>query len=390
VRHFVLAVAVACCAWLPATASGQIPFGGPAANAAGQAPGMPGQQPTSTASSSDGSHVLARIDGQVVLACEVLWEVNKLIETQPQPIPPDQLEAARKFLLQRQLAMSLDRKLLYADFLRNSGIPPQNLANLDESLRKPFEEQELPRLMELLGVKNEADLQRELLRLGSSLADARQTFQERAVATSWLQSKVKIDEKISPDEMLEYYRAHLAEYEFPAQARWEELMVRRDRFGDPARAYAELANMANEVWRWAEAQPGGLKGPAFAEMAKARSDGFTAQEGGLHDWTTKGALKAAAIDEALFTLQVGQMSRILDSELGFHIVRVLERKEAGRRPFTEVQGEIQEKLKEARFDAGVAQYIERLRQNARIWTAEAGNVSADVLLGRAQGQTQTR
>jgi len=85
-----------------------------------------------------------------------------------------------------------------------------------------------------------------------------------------------------------------------------------------------------------------VHGPAFAEVAKAKSDGLTAKDGGVHDWTTKGALQCKAIDDALFTLQVGQMSSILDSGPSFHIIRVLERTDAGRKPFTDVQADIRE------------------------------------------------
>jgi parvulin-like peptidyl-prolyl isomerase len=165
-------------------------------------------------------------------------------------------------------------------------------------------------------------------------------------------------------------------------------MVRKNRFSSPHEAYAEIARMGKEVWERGTAQ--GVRGPAFADVAKAKSDGFTAKEGGLQDWTSKGALKAAAIDEALFSLQVGQMSPILESDEGFHIVRVLERKEAGREPFTEVQVNIRDKLKEQRFKVELDKYLGRLRRDARIWTAFTGNVSADVLLGRKPDQTQAR
>jgi peptidyl-prolyl cis-trans isomerase D len=188
--------------------------------------------------------------------------------------------------------------------------------------------------------------------------------------------------------MIEYYRAHLADYDYPTQARWEELVVRKNRFNDPREAYAELARLGNEVWQRGMQQQ--VQGPAFAEVAKAKSDGFTAKDGGVQDWTTKGALQSKAIDEALFTLQVGQMSPILDGGPTFHIVRVLERKEAGRKPFTEVQGDIRNSLKNERFKAGVEKYLTQLRQDARVWTAFTGNVSADVLLGRKPGETQQR
>jgi hypothetical protein len=341
---------------------------------------------TADTASIDGCQMIARIDNQIVLACEVLWKVNHMIEVNRDRIPPDQVGEARKELLKRELAKLVDTKLIYEEFRRN--VPPENLPRVDESLLEPFQEKEMPELMKQLSVETQAELEKELARLGSSLADAKRAFNERAIAGSWVQSKVKINEEVSPDEMLEYYQAHLAEYEYPAQARWEELKVLKSRFADPREAWAAIAYMGREVWQRNEAQP--VRGPAFAEVAKAKSDGYTAKDGGLFDWTSKGSLRAAAIDHALFTLLVGQMSPILESEDGFHIVRVLERKEAGREPFTEVQGKIREKLKQERFQAAVEQYLSKLRRDARIWTAFTGNVSADVLLGRKPGETQAR
>jgi parvulin-like peptidyl-prolyl isomerase len=340
------------------------------------------------AASLDGCQVIARIEGQVVLACEVLWEVNKIIEMQGDRIPSSEVESIRRQLVERQLATLLDRKLIYAEFRRT--FPAERLPELEEGLRKPFEEEEVPRLMKVLEVDSRQALEQELVRLGSSLADARRSFNEMAIVSNWVQTKVKINEEVRPDELLEFYRAHLAEYEYPSQARWEELMVRKSRFASPYEAYKELALMGNEVWnRWA-AVPGGVNGAAFADMAKARSDGFNASDGGLHDWTTKGALKDVALDQELFTRTVGQMSPILETETAFHIVRVLERKEAGRRPFTEVQGEIREKLKAQRRQEARTAYLERLRRNARIWTAFAGETTAEVLMSRAQGGAQAR
>jgi hypothetical protein len=264
------------------------------------------------------------------------------------------------------------------------------MPKIRESLSVPFEENEVPKLMERLKVTSREALERELVRLGSSLNDVRQTFIEREAVRFWVRSRVKFNEEVRPDEMLQYYQEHLADYEFQTQAKWEELMVRKARFPNPQQAFAELASMGNEVWQRAAATPGGLQGPAFIEVAKARSEGFNAKDGGQYDWTQKGALRSAAIDQALFSLQVGQMSPILESETGFHIVRVLERKEAGRKPFTEVQADIRDKLKEGRFQVAVTDYLNKIHSEAQIWTPELGPVSADVLLGKVPGQTQQR
>jgi hypothetical protein len=288
--------------------------------------------------------------------------------------------------MRREVAQLVDRKLLYNQFRRN--VPQENLPRIEQNLIEPFEQHELPNLMKTLKVTNQRDLEREIARLGSSLTDVQRAFNERVIATEWIRSKVKINEEVSPEELTEYYHAHLTDYDYPTKARWEELMVRKDRFKDPREAYAEMAKLGNEVWQRGSQQP--VRGAAFADVAKAKSDGFTAKDGGVHGWTTKGALQCEAINEALFALQVGQMSPILDSGPAFHIVRVLERKEAGRQPFTEVQGDIREKLKDQRFSAAVEKYLAQLRQDARIWTAFTGNVSADVLLGRKPDEAQQR
>jgi len=340
----------------------------------------------------EGCQVIARVDDQVVLACEVLWRVNQMLEEYQRKAPPgqkvpqDKIDETRKQLMQKEVAGMVDRKLLFNQFRRS--VPPENMTKIEENLREPFEEHELPALMKQLNVDNKQDLEIELARLGSSLADVRRGFNERLMASEWIRSKVKVNEDVGPDEMIEYYRTHLADYEFPSQARWEELMVRKNRFKDEAAAYAEIAEMGNNVWQTGTQKP--VRGAAFAEIAKTKSDGFTAKDGGIHDWTTKGALQCKAMDDALFTLQVGQMSSIIDSGPAFHIIRVLERKEAGRKAFTDVQADIRDRLKEKRYQKEAVKYLTKLRSDARIWTVFTGNVSAEVLLGRKPEDTQQR
>jgi hypothetical protein len=190
--------------------------------------------------------------------------------------------------------------------------------------------------------------------------------------------------------MVEFYRDHKAEFEFPTQAKWEELSVRKGTSpGDAQQAYAKIARMGNDVFPKLAANPP-ANAPMFDEVAKAKSDGFNASKGGLYDWTTKGSLKATIVDDAIFNLPLGQMSPILDSGAAFHIVRVLERKEAGCRPFTEVQNDIREKLKDQRMKVAQDKYIDGLRKGAKIWTIYTGNVSMETLIGKAPDQPQRK
>ena len=238
-----------------------------------------------------------------MLACELLWRVNLMLEANRDQIPPGQYEAIRDQLMKRTLTGMIDQKLLYGEFRRN--IPAENMPRIEENLMSPFDEREVPRLMKQLDVKSQRELEQELSRLGSSLADARQSFNEHVIASEWIRSKIKVSDEVSPEEMVKYYREHRVEFEFPTKARWEELMVRKS--GIPAQAaqsYAKLAQMGNEVWPRVAVNPP-ANTPVFGDVAMAQSEGFNSTKGGVYDWTTKGSLKATVVDEALFTLPVG-------------------------------------------------------------------------------------
>ena len=65
-----------------------------------------------------------------------------------------------------------------------------------------------------------------------------------------------------------------------------------------------------------------------------------AKEGGVHDWTAQGALASDELDKQIFSIPLNAMSEIIEDERGFHIIRVLERQQAGLTPLSEVQDEI--------------------------------------------------
>ncbi len=323
-----------------------------------------------TAQPLEGGQIVARIDGQVVLASDVLWIVNMILEANGDRIPPDQRDEAARAILRQQVMGLIDTKVLYADFKRK--VPAENLPKVEENLNEPFEEMEVPRLIAMLQVADRRELEEVLHRRGTTLGDLRRQFYERTIAGEWLRQLAPKPKPVTHEEMLAYYQAHEAEYDYPSQATWEELMIRFDQVGhDRAAAWRTITEMGNEVWQRVMNNPQ-LRGPVLSELAKAKSHGFTASQGGGHDWTTKGALRCTEIDAALFSLEVGQLSDVIESELGFHIIRVLDRKEAGRTPFTEAQAEIRKILEADKKKDLVGIEMEELRNKSRIWTVFDG------------------
>src|SRR5690606_20968408 len=93
-----------------------------------------------------------------------------------------------------------------------------------------------------------------------------------------------------------------------------------------------------------------------------------ASKGGQYDWTSKGSLKNETIDEVIFTLPVGELSPIIESPEGFHIVRVTQREEAGMVSFIEAQVKIKEQLKSDRRKAQMEAYLKEVKSKAQVWT----------------------
>jgi hypothetical protein len=363
--------------------------GAPAATFA--APGGQTAEPASTGETApapadarpiEGSQIIARVEDQVILASDVLWQVNQMIAMNPRPVPPDQLPEVQKMLMQRMVVQLIDTKLLFADFRRT--VPAENMGMVEKSIAEPFEKVEVPKLIELFKVKGRTELEEAMKRSGTSLKDVQRQFTEKTVAGEWLRQRTPKPQPITHEEMLAYYQDHLKEYEYPPQVKWEELMVRFDRTGgDRDAAWAALANMANEVWKQAAANPG-VRGPVFAAVARAQSHGVTAAEGGVRE-TEPGSLLCEELNQALAKLQLGQFSNGIESDQGFHIVRVLARKPGGRKPFTEAQAKIRELLEKEQRAALVAAELAKVRKSARVWTIFDGELSGERLARALDG-----
>jgi len=304
----------------------------------------------------NGDRCLATVGPEVILLSEILPEVDKILEPYKDKAPPDALEMQRIMLIQRLLAQQIDVKLLLVD-LKNK-VPKENLPKLRDQFLEPFEEKEIPNLLEQYKVSNRSELDRAMRAEGMTLVQYRQAFIDRTMAGTWARQQIKHEKEITHQDMVDYYRAHLADYEFPAKARWEQLTVEFGSRRTKEEAFRHMAMLGNMV----------LDGVPFAEVAKQHSEGPTAAEGGQRDWTTKGSLVCEALDRALFELPVGQLSPIIEDRSSFHIIRVQERQAAGRTDFLEAQTDIRKKLQSEDRSEQVREFIEKLRKEIEVWT----------------------
>lgn len=339
---------------------GQV-FDAPLAVAASAAPQSPvaGQIPPE-AELFERGQIVGRVGTEVILYGEIALGIPELRAQYQDRMSPEQLEKQIEMLLKSRLKPHLETKLVYLDAKRT--IPPDSLKAFEKKVAEEFERSQVDQIMKSMKVNSRHELEEKLRSWNSSIEQQKRVFVQQMIAHEWTKQQVKVDEEVTYEQMLAYYRDHVSDYEQQARARWQQLQVRFSRVPDKAQAYRIIAEMGNEV----------LGGRDFAEVAKAGSDGPTARTGGQRDWTTAGSLVSEALDKALFTLPVGQLSPILEDEQGFHIVCVLERKAASRTPFDEVQPEIRKKVREQRKKGQEEIYLAKLWEKTPIWTAFDG------------------
>jgi len=307
--------------------------------------------------SLDNARVVARVGPEVVLEGDLLTpSALAWLDKVSAGLTPEQIRELKGQICRQVIKPHVESLVVFVDACRT--IPEERLPEIEKKVNEAFDQQQLPRLVNDAGVANALEYDQLLRSRGQSLDRIRKTYFERALAQQWIQQKVIDDAEIPHAEMIAWYQNHLAEYEYPAKVRFEQLTVKVTASRPRGQAWTTLAAMGNEV----------MQGKPFAEIARARSEGPTAATGGAFDWTTKGSLVSKVINEAVFTLPVGQMSAILDEGSALHIVRVIERTDAGRTPFIEAQVGIRDKLRDERRKREMDEYLATVRGRTPVWT----------------------
>jgi parvulin-like peptidyl-prolyl isomerase len=306
------------------------------------------------------TELIALVGDQAILAGDILPTVEQTVYQAIEKIPPDQRDVQRAMLVRQLLPRKIEVKLVLVDFYRT--IPRDKLkevlANIDKQVEKQFYDQQLPRLLEQLGVEFLVDADNKLAQFGSSIAHQKSEFREQMVAQTMIGQNTEQLSEITHEKLLEYYQQHSQEYERPARARWEQLTARFDKFPDKAAADLAIVEMGNQV----------LRGADLAAVARKFSHDPAAINGGLHEWTSQGSLVSEVLDQAIFSLPLQRLSQKLEDDQGFHIIRVLDREDAGRVEFVDAQDEIREILREKQRKQKMQEYLEGLRDKTYIWT----------------------
>ena len=155
----------------------------------------------------------------------------------------------------------------------------------------------------------------------------------------------------SAEEVSDYYTGHLETFQRPEQVRARHILFKV--------ASSASAEQEAQVRTRAEAVLDALRnGADFATLAKQHSeDAATAEQGGDLGYFPRGQM-VVPFEEAAFSLPVGQLSDLVRTPFGWHILRVEDKRETETKPLAEAEPEIKDKIREEKAREAAAVFVD--------------------------------
>jgi peptidyl-prolyl cis-trans isomerase D len=171
---------------------------------------------------------------------------------------------------------------------------------------------------------------------------------------------------VTDRDLQQYYNEHLQDFRVP-----ERVKVAHILFKTTGKSPAEVAKIAAKAQEVLAQVKGGAN---FAEMAKKYSEDTTAANGGEIGWIGRGQT-VKEFEDAAFAMQPGDISNLIRTTYGFHILKVEDKQKAHLETFDEVKDSIRAQLEKQKLSQAQQALAAKLVNELR---AKPGNFDAIV------------
>src|SRR3954452_12390039 len=159
---------------------------------------------------------------------------------------------------------------------------------------------------------------------------------------------------VPPADIERAYNTNSEQYSTPEQVRASHILLKTEGKDDAA-----VKAKAEEILKQARA------GADFAELARKNSDDEASNKnGGDLDYFGRGRM-VAEFDQVAFTLAPGQISDLVKTQYGYHIIKVVDKKAATTRPLAEVRQQLNDQLAYERAQAQAADLAQSLEKEVK-------------------------
>jgi parvulin-like peptidyl-prolyl isomerase len=197
------------------------------------------------------------------------------------------------------------------------------------------------------------DLEKALAREGLTLEAFKKEIEKKILRTRVVQWAVKVEPNVGEKELRDFYQKNSDGYRTEESYRPAHILFKVPKEATPEEV-REIRAKCQKVQAKLKA------GEDFGEMALLYSEDISREDKGDLGVFKKGELLPAFEKEAL-RLKVGEVSGIIRTDQGFHIIKLLDRKGGHPLPFEEIKDKVRQNYLEREFEKGLKQYLNTLK-----------------------------
>ena len=300
--------------------------------------------PAYVGESQSAEQKVAVVNGTVIKQAEFDSEMSRVLERlQRTGRIPNDLE--RSQIKKQVLENLIARELLYQES-QKKGI------KVDQ---KEIEEQ----ITALKGrFPSEVEFKNALSTANLTEADLRFQFERDVAIRKLLDDQIGGKIAVSEKESKTYYDSNLESFKKPEQVRASHILIKVD----PGADEAKKAEARTKI----ESLQAKLKnGEDFGALAKEYSEGPSGPKGGDLGFFGRGQM-VKPFEEVAFSMKPGQVSGMVETRFGYHLIMVTERTPESTLSYEEVKDRLEQYLKQQKVQEEIAAYVETLKSNAKI------------------------
>ena len=291
--------------------------------------------PTDKAAVVNGTIITqAELDSQMKIVIDRLSASGRLPD-------PSQLDQIRSQVLENLIA----RELLY-----------------QESQKKGIKISEEEVNQQLIKVKaqfpNEAEFNNALNRMNLTEASIREKLERDLALRKLIDDEITPKVTVSDSEIRAFYDNNPATFKQPERVKASHILIKVD-----PQANAEQKAEAQKKIDLVQAKL--QKGEDFGALAKEYSEGPSGPKGGDLGYFTRGQM-VKAFEEAAFAMKPGEVSGVVETRFGYHLIKVTDKTPEGTMPYNDVKEKLGEFLKQKKIQDEINVYVKKLEEKAKI------------------------
>jgi peptidyl-prolyl cis-trans isomerase C len=285
--------------------------------------------------------VLARVNGEDVTKADFDRLIKNMELGAGQPVPAERRDEIYRGALDQLITYTVLKQEVRA---RNISVPESEIEGSLQEMQKQF--------------PNDKEFKKALSDRGMTVDRLRADARIDMAINKMIEDEVALEPEATDGQVRDFYDKNPDKFTQDEAVRASHILIRVEPDAPDAEKQKARAR-AEDLAKQAKA------GADFAELARKHSADGSAAAGGDLNFLVPGQT-VAPFDKAVFSMQPGEISDVVETEFGFHVIKVTEKRDASLVPFTQISPRIRAFLTDEAKQGRAQAFIEELKKKAQI------------------------